>query len=267
MLQKLYCISFLLMTFSFAKAQQNANSLQGVKRQIYLLNKKFDSAYFMQFDVNYTYSALDTITGKNETSEKNATYVLKKDNFYYTMDNDIEFMQNDSLNFTVFQKNKMIMMSRKGTGFPSANLPLKAITDSALSGYSKYYNISIVPSTVDTNIHIILFQTNGVSNDLLYKSIEVKYRKKTKELSEIVMHYDQLDNVAVEDTVTNRIVNKPIFYKKTMDISFSGYKPSTIDPKIFSTDRYIYFNGARRKYALINKFRGYRFFIDGIEQN
>lgn len=243
-------------------AQTNNNISTEVKEKLYRMSRAFDSSYFLAFNVDFIYTALDTVTGKTETSQRSGNYLVKGGAFSYTL-GDIEFMQNDSMAFTISHQSKVLFVSKKKLPSAANTLPLKTMVDSLVANYSKYYSITSNSNTASGD-STIKFETLNGSNGLPYKSIEITYDKKSIYPKQVEVKYDEYDEVS-NDTIPGIVgIRKKVFRAKTMDIVFSNYKMANIDYSVFKNERYIYFDRMKKQYIPVDQFRDYKLYVNGI---
>jgi hypothetical protein len=259
-------IIFIGLTLFFQLAKSQGIPLDTIKKQLYEVNRVFDSSYFLQFTVKYQYET-DTILGNFDKSEKTGNYIVKGASFYYKLDN-IEYMQNDSLSLSLFHGDKIIILSKKQIDVVSRILPLRELVDSVVSGYADYYHIS-VSSDNDAGEVTVSFITDSVN--ALYSSFSITYDADTKYLHRLIFNYTEMEALsqAIPDSDTsssNYIDEKIVPRKKKMTMLFSDYHLADVDFGLFNQDNYILFDHIKKIYTPIEKYRGYQLYVNGIDQ-
>lgn len=260
---KITALFTLLIMLSFEKTY--AQDLEAVKAQLKKMNAVFDSSYFLTFKVNYSYHSYDSASAVQDSSQRTATYKVKGRNFFYNF-GDVEYMQNDSMAFTVSNKDKMIILSRSKVAAPSQALSLSALTDTAINAYSNYYNIT---NTVDSasstgSIYFIALPNSNVP----YQQIIVTYSLANSTLSSISLNYFAPGNIPVRDSTgmpTGDI--KRALLKNDMLITFSDYNYEQPDNTFFKREHYFYYDRMQRAYITTGKFKDYHLYTNGIPEN
>jgi len=151
--------------------------------------------------------------------------------------------------------------------------------------------------TISGDTTTIIFQAKpGLDSTvaLKYTSFSLSYNTETYLLSKAEFHYPETNYVMVRDSVvttdtsalfyTNSgdtiikrdssgfikymfMSNKAVNYQKVMTAYFYNYNLSSTDPGIFKNERYVYMDGMRNRYQVVNAYRGYRLFVSGVDQS
>src|SRR5688572_16226809 len=86
-------------------------ALDSAKAKLYQINKVFDSARYLGFDVHIAYNT-DTLYGKFVHEEMDGNYILNEKSMYYKMGAG-EYIQNDSFSYSIDHDDKSIIMVRQ----------------------------------------------------------------------------------------------------------------------------------------------------------
>lgn len=211
------------------------------------INKVFDSASYLGFDVDMTLSS-DTVLGYSESDHELTKYVLNKGNMYFMISN-IEFIQNDTISMSIYNEEKQIFIDRKSTKENSSVFPLREFTDSTLSYLFNYYNNSY---TFNEGIATLTFTTDSLN--MPYKSFSVEYDSTSYILTSLSMTFSQ----AVEELKESdsSMVNHPIL-SKTLKLNFANYHFAE-DLGVLDPGKYLFFDRVRMEYRGREKYKGYQ---------
>ena len=212
------CVLFYLLVNNNAVIAQN-NSLSNVKRILTNINSNIDKAEYLAFDVEIDLTS-DTVLGKYESDSKKVNYILHKSNVYYAVDG-VEYMQNDSFVVSVYEQEKMILLTKQFINKNSSLFPLKSFSESALDQLASYYTITTFKSGSDS---VIKFYSDSAA--IAYKTIEVYYQPQSFTINKLTMGFmqpltfnndnntqDTSNTPPVVDTLPPPIVNKFITMK------------------------------------------------------
>lgn len=252
----------LLLNLSFVSAQQQ--NIQEIRKQLKKLNTAFDSSYFLSFKVQYLYHSVDSVSGQEEKSQKEANYTVKGKNFFYSLGN-MEYMQNDSMAFTVSHQNKSIFLSKtKETGV-AKSFGLNAITDSTIGRYAQFYTIT---GTVDS-LHnkAVLNFTALPGATVVYKKMIVSFNLSPAILTKVEIAFNEPGEIKLIDSSGFfRGNTKKVLLSKNMQMLFSNYRPSDTNPDLFKPQHYVFYDRLLNRFMPMEKYRQYKLYINGVNQ-
>lgn len=252
-LMKTILLAFAMIAAGHA-ANAQAPNLDSVKQELYKINKVFDSASFLGFDVDIKYTS-DTVYGRYDYEEMKGSYLLNSRNIYYKMGN-IEYVQNDSFAYTLYHDEQMLSMSRDSVGAASSLFPLKEFTDSVLNWYASFYTIQLRD---EDDSRVIEF--TATDSTVPYKRIAIYYLQEN--------HFpDKLEMFFTEDTADYDPTSVDDNFRPTrkyITMSFSNYHhPVTTD--VFDDANYIFYDRSRKQYRPSEKYRNYQFMAYGVNE-
>lgn len=254
MIKKLSITVLVLATCLLAAHAQTFN-LDSARNELYKINKVFDSSRYLGFDLNIRYTS-DTAYGNYEYEELSGKYILNDRNIYYKMGNT-EYVQNDSFSFTIYNDDKMMMMTRDSIALKSSLFPVREFTDSVLTWYAQVYNISV---RYEDDSKVLEFTTNDTLAP--YRRFTIYYSAESYYPDKFEMYFIERGEVTATGSGTDILVPT----KKLITVSFSNYNsPESLD--IFDNNNYVLFDRVRGKYQPSEKFRLYRFFTNDANGN
>ena len=240
------------------------NELNDVKQELYKINKRFDSAQFLAFDVEIEFKS-DTILGRFEADRQKASYVLNGSNVYYSVAG-MEYMQNDSFAITAYNNDQVMLVTKQAIKKNSSLFPLKEFVDSSLSHYSIYYTISIDSTGSDK---VIKFKTDSIN--VPYQSIAIYYEPLHYTLLRVEMSFKQpftnqenMYTVPDDSTAISSDAVVPAMVSKYINMDFKNYHFIS-DVEIFDYKRYIFYDRFRKAYMTTGKYLGYKLMASNLE--
>jgi hypothetical protein len=251
--------TFITTCLLFMSAFVFAQTPDSVKQALYKINKVFDSSRYLAFDVNIKYQS-DTLLGKFEYEEVSGEYIVNNKHLYYKM-GDIEYVQNDSFVYNIYNDEKMMMMTRDIMQFNSSQFPLREFVDSIIMWYDTAYSISIQSADESRTIS---FTAKPAFYDLPYRSFSITYQEDNyfPEQFEMTMYEGLTDLSDIPDSVAMYIKIRPV--QKRITMSFSNYR-NPQDLSVFDNTSYVEFDRQRKKYQPAVKFKAYKFFANGVD--
>jgi hypothetical protein len=258
MRKNLLIITVVLAMAGSAQAQY---SLDSAKAKLYKINKVFDSATYLGFDVHIAYNS-DTLYGKFVHEEMDGNYVLNEKSIYYKM-GAAEFAQNDSFSYSIDHDDKLIIMVRQQNTSNGSLFPLKHFLDSTLNQFDTAYNI-ILEDTDDFS----RLSFTAKFDTLPYRYFAIYYDSSSYYPNKFEMEFydggDESDTVfLVNDSIHASQFTTPKI-KRRIAISFSNYNtPNSLE--VFDNNRYVWFNRVYRSYEPSDRFKGYRLIANEVE--
>ena len=254
-------VTFILQLVASAVIGQDIAS---VKKLLKNINAAFDSTYFLSFKVNYNYHSIDYISGQEDSSQRQASYIVKGKSFFYDM-GDVEYMQNDSLSFTISKTDRVIMFSKVLLPSASKSLPLSSITDNVLDKYALYYSITNSVDTSSNKGSIFFVALKGAL--VPYQQIKVDYTLHPAKLLGLTLNYKQQGSIKVLDkTGKYNGDTKGAMLNKTMVMDYTDYAFSNIDKGLFKREHYLYYDRQLHKYLPMPKYQGFKIYLNGIKE-
>jgi hypothetical protein len=237
-------------------------SVEYASQRLSQINKIFDTAYFLRFNVQYIYST-DTVYGRFEHSERSGEYVIKGNNFYYKL-GDVEYMQNDSFAFNVFHGDKTMILSKRNFAGASSTMPMKQIYDSILQQYANYYTINSSINEIDDE-ETIEFSTDSIG--VPYKRFSITFDRSNYYPIKAEFRYNEVEgDLDSEDTTANP-EHQNISWNKTMTILFSQFRLMETDSGIFREEIYVYYDPVKKRFIPSEAFKSFVLYVNGIEQD
>ncbi len=228
----------LLMTLCSAKLHaQNPVLLECMN-----INKAFQAASYLSFNVKYTYAADSTPTIITDSSL--ALYKMHGYKYWGSMDS-VEFMQNDSFQIAAYKPEHVLTL-----GLPSYNyersLPM-AQWDSFFVKNDFTYSIGV---------------------DGGYKKITADYDVELSPVKKIEMWYDsvtyrvnrvkyKIDQAASDETLREQGIFLGVIM--VVDMVFSNYQTGQFTNSVFNSGNYFYKSGS--SYVPVSPYTGYEVFI------
>ena len=251
-MKKIISIVMVTVFLSIAVYAQPSN-LDSIKQELYKINKVFDSSRYLGFDVNIIYTS-DTVYGKFDYEEMSGSYILSDRNVYYKM-GSIEYVQNDSFTYNIYNDEQLLMMTRDSISAKSSLFPLKEFVDSIITWYAASYSINLRTEDDSKVIEFITTDTTAPYQKFaIYYALESYYPDKF----EMFFTESYID----PDSVSSTDVLWPT--KKRITMTFSNYnQPGTLE--IFDDANYVLFDRMRKKYRPSEKFKAYKFIANGID--
>jgi hypothetical protein len=238
----------------FLKAQD------GVSQKLYSVNRVFDSAYFLQFNIKFIYNS-DTLYGKFDKRERAGKYIISKNNFYYQL-GDVEFMQNDTFAFSVFHSDQTMLLSKRSMESALGTLPLKQFLDSCLAQYRDYFHVNIL---VDETEEEETIEFVADSANMPYDKFSITYDISSYYPSKIEFQYREMEAPYQNEDDSIQIEQEPVLRKKTMTILFTDYKFADTDLSLFNEENYVLFDSLRRRFIPAEKYKKYILRVSGME--
>ena len=261
-------IASLMMAFFLmigGKSQAQSDSLQSidfVKQQLKHLNSVFDSSYFLSYNVKFLYNSLDSVSGQSDSSSQSSSYIVKGNCFYYSL-GDYEYMQNDSLAFSVSNKEKVIICSKNRLPGASFSFAAGSLTDTSIGYFAKYYRLT---GSVDTSKNKGVIYFNALAGTAVpFQQIVFKYQNTPAQHTSVEVKYKEPGIIEEKDsTGAYNGQNKSTLLNKTMTMIFSDYANVTVDNSLFKKEHYMFFDRQLKKFVPVDKFKQYKVFVRGI---
>jgi hypothetical protein len=237
-------------------------NLDSAKARLYRINKVFDNARYLGFDVQFVYST-DTIYGKFNYEEMDGSYILSDNNMYYKM-GSTEFMQNDSFVFNIDHDDKLMLMARQQVPSKGDLFPLKEFLDSTLVAYDTAFVINLQETSEYSKLSF-----TAKFDSLPYRYFAIYYDSSSYYPSKYEMEFydggDESDTVfLVSDSIQMNPYTTPRV-KRRIAINFLNYySPNSL--AVFDNTAYIYFNRQEKVYEPAEKLKAYRLITNGVER-
>ncbi len=252
-MKTLGCALIALSAVFTSKAQ--SPHLDSAKNELYRINKVFDSSGYLAFDVAVLYNT-DTLFGSFEHQEVYGNYIINRNNLYSKLDKT-EFIQTDSFTYNIYNGEKTLMMT-KNTTSNSSLFPIRDFVDSVMTWYDTAYTITL--RTEDSVLKVIEFSATNPS--LPFTHFAVYYDAGTYYPVKFQMNsVGEFDLSQIPDSILSNVAIKPMQRRVTME--FSNYR-SADNLDVFKDINYAIYDRAKRAYRLTSKYRGYRFFANGV---
>lgn len=249
-------ISVLLLSSSPAFAQEA--DVDSVKMELYKLNRVFDSSRYLAFDVRFRYNT-DTTFGKFESEEQVASYVLNNRHFYFSMGDD-EYVQTDSFLFSVYNDEKMLVMSHEPAVAISEKFPVRPFIDSIIGVYDSAYSIRAFATDSICRISFTARTDSMPYSRFMIEYYEGSYLPVRFEIETL----GHLDVSEIPDSLLSKVSIKRI--RQRVEMIFENYSfPPELE--MFKRSKYVVYDKYRKQYRLAEKYRGYRFITSGVPGN
>jgi hypothetical protein len=262
--KKNFTVIIVLLSF-FAKIQAQTPDMiiDSVKKEIFKINKVFNTAQYLSFNMDIIYKS-DTLGGINEQDAMSGNYVLNEHNMYYKMGNQ-EMVQTDSFLISIYHDEKTMIMTKSQEGENSQLFPLKVFTDSMIEAIAVNYNISIFYTT--DSLKCISFQANSqiTTSDIgmPYLHFSILYNDESYYTDNFAFEYQEQVPQDLDDSIGS-FVPAPLLSTKKVQMSFTNYSVNP-DLSIFELGTYVLFNNQRKTYEMVNKYKDYEFMSSGFE--
>lgn len=243
--------------------QGQAQSTDHYKKQLYYINKLYDSAIYLSFDVKYIYQT-DTVETRFKNSELSGYYTLYGSKSYYKIGN-IEYMQNDSFHIAAYNDEKFLIVTKMNKAVVGASkvLPLREMIDSMF--YSNYHHYNLSSESIinrDDTLQQISFVKKTNDTIGLYDYFKINYRPKTYALQSLEYGFKQPVTPDENDTMpakSNFSFLPQVMWNVKFKISFDHYRVGEIDPTLFSEARFIH-EETVGNWVASDRYLGYRIF-------
>jgi len=222
-------IAWLLIFSNAGKAQTLADT---IRAEMVAINKVYDSAFFLTFDVNILYNS-DTLWAGTDSadftnSEVTGTYTFCFNKALYKLDN-IEYMQNDSFAIALYNDDKFILVGRPPDTATGTFLGNRAMFDSMMVHILDYeYYLTDYDS-----IKQIIFK--AFDADAAYQMMTVEYDPATYHLTKI--------KYRLKEVVTDQAGQEEMQREADLVFLFLNYRVERLDESVFSEDKYLFFDG------------------------
>lgn len=252
--------------------------LDSAKNELYRINKIFDSAQYVGFDLNILYKS-DSTNVTVETDQMDGNYVLNKHNMYYQMGSNV-YVQTDSFAYNIYPEEQMMMMTKNFITQNSNAFPLRNFVDSMIYYYANDYTITIntIPSNIYDSVKRIKFNKIPVSNiaaspsgnapeGMEYNYFYIDYNFGTTGKYEPIkfeFSYDEEAQSITLDSLGNNTNPNTYMATKTVTMNFSNFK-TEINFELFNDASYVFYNRQRKIYEPIGKYRDYQFTTAGFD--
>lgn len=205
----------------------NVASLDVINDRLIKLRNNFDSAYFLGFNIRYSYLSKDSSNNVVNTAQRDGNYIIRKNNIYYNL-GDVEYMQNDSLSFLIYKNSKKLFVSPVKSQSTLSTTPIQSWIDTVTKVYNKYYDFyirdnntnetdtsyldsSLVRNDPNANyvgldsgtstITFIAKQNIESSIILSYNKIALTYSTTTNLLTKVEVDYPQIEDFVFQDSI------------------------------------------------------------------
>ncbi|HMK25889.1 MAG TPA: hypothetical protein VK483_07635 [Chitinophagaceae bacterium] len=224
------CICLFLTTLA-GKGQTLADSIYD---EIVSINKVYDSAFFLTFDVKMEYSS-DTLWAGTDSAdfvhtELRGTYTFNGNKALYKLDN-IEYMQNDSFAIAVYKDEKFILVGKTSATATGSFLPMRTMLDSMMAHMKADYVYMI---TTSDSVWQISFTAND--SNVVYESMVLEYEPESHHL--ITIKYRLKD-----DGLYDPLPDSYDVRRADLIFLFQNYRVEQVSESVFSEDKYLFFDG------------------------
>ena len=249
-MKKIAIILLLALTFQ-SHSHAQSPLLDSARHELYRINNVFDSARYLGFDVNFTYSS-DTTYGKYEYEELTGNYILNRRSIFYQV-GPVAFMQNDSFAYDIYEDEKALVMSRHAINSSGSLFPVKAFVDSILSEYAAFYTINLRDENESRILEFI-----ATDSTVPYYRFAVYYEPQSHYPDKYEVNY--LENPEQDVNGQTDVLHPR---KKKIVLNFSNYyHPNSLS--VFDDSNYVYYDRARNQYVPAEKYRLYQFTTLGV---
>jgi concanavalin A-like lectin/glucanase superfamily protein len=228
--------------------------LNNVENDIYKINAVFDSSRYLGFNVNITYNS-DTMYGQFEHEEMSGSYIMNDKNLYYKLGTN-EYMQNDSFAYSIYNDEKMIIMTKTGSSAKSNLFPMREFIDSVVASYDTAY---LITTRTEDESKVIDFTARY--DTLQYRRFTMYFDSVTHYPDKLAMEFFEGGTYTDADSTVAYDARRML---KRITMNFSNYYHTT-SPDIFSDEKYVSFDKQRKKYRPSQKFKDYRFIANGVD--
>lgn len=226
-----------LMLLGLNERLHSQSLADSIRNEFYAINKAYDSAFFLTFNVSMRYASdtirigTDSLNFTNSVVEGQYTFHNKK--ALYQL-GDITYMRNDSFAIAAYEEQRFLLVDKVVPGIPTGSfLPVRMIVDSMMTQLVQQFTYSWIQTD-----SVVTINMSALDGNAAYESITISYEPATHYLLNISFRFKDFghdDNTSVSGPV--------IIRKATMSIQFSRYRVAEISEDIFSESRFIYFDG------------------------
>jgi hypothetical protein len=254
----------------------NAQSplLDSAKNELYRVNKIFDSAQYIGFNLNIVYKS-DSANVTIETDQMDGNYVLNQHNMYYHMGTTI-YVQTDSFAYNIYPEEQTIMMTKNFIAQSSNAFPLRNFVDSMVYNYANDYTVTIttIPADSFNKVKRIRFNkiplSDSSANDpvgMQYNYFYIDYNFGVEGKYEPIkfeFSYDEEAQSITLDSLGNNTNPNTYLATRTVTMNFSNFKPE-LNFELFNDASYVFYNRQRKIYEPTGKYRDYQFTSAGFD--
>ncbi|MCX6317420.1 MAG: hypothetical protein NTW29_09035 [Bacteroidetes bacterium] len=208
-----------------------------IRNEIHAINKAYDSAFFLTFNVKMNYRS-DTLWAGTDSadfnnSEVEGMYTFHRKKALYQL-GDITYLQNDSFAIALYNEQKLLMVGKIIPGVQTGSfLPTRTLVDSMTTQLVQLFSYTLSKSD---SVNII--QMTALDSNAAYESIRMAYEPSTHYLLHV--HFRMKDYGYEMNSAS---AGSGIIRKADMDIQFSHYRVSQISAAVFNESQFIYFDG------------------------
>ena len=229
---KIIAVACLLVIGTTGKTQTLGDTIY---TEIAAINKVFDSAFFLTFDVTMDYYS-DTLYAGTDSADFNisnitGTYTFNQNKALYKLGN-IEYMKNDSFTIAVYSDEKFILVGKPAPGATGGFLPTRAIMDSVLLHMQQNYTYSM--TDYDSVKQIAFVDTYNMSASG-FERIEIEYEPGSHQLTKIKLRLREEGNY-------NEQTEQTSFRIADLTFLFQNYRVTQVSESVFSEEKYLFFD-------------------------
>jgi hypothetical protein len=227
----------LLFTLAGIVSKGQSATANQVRTAIAAINNRYDSAFFLSFDVKMIYD-IDTLWAGTDSADYNHTemtgsYTFNGNKALYKL-GEIEYLQNDSFSVALYKENKLMLVARPLPGQkPGMFIPTRSMLDSMMTRLEQQFVFEMVYSS-DSSAMIIKLDANSADN--IYRSIRIVYDPVSYLLTSVQYTFKDMTYAGdLPEGSPDRIA--------TMSFNFSGYRVEAVSASVFDETKYIFFDG------------------------
>ncbi len=208
-----------------------------IRQDFVAINKTYDSAFYLTFDVDIIYHTDDTIYAGTDSadyqySEMQGTYTFHQQKALYKL-GDMEYMQNDTFTVALYKANQFLLVGKKNqaTQTPGSFVPTKALVDSLMVQMGNNYIFYRYVNDSTTQITFVANDSNWV-----YKEINIEFESATHYLKKIDYSFKDFGYSQGDPLL-------PPYRSARMYFYFRNYRVEHVGNDVFDESKYIRFDG------------------------
>lgn len=240
-----FCLGILI-AFLDARAQEALSQppttpAEVIRNEMISINKVYDSAFFLTFDVNILHYT-DTLwpgtdSAEYTRNELKGTYTFHDKKAIYKL-GELEYMQNDSFTIALYKDDKMMLVGKPGIQKGAGSfIPNRDMLDSMMVYFGQQYSYALYD---EDSVRRIAF--TALDSNATYQRISITYDSLNYQLLEIAYKIKQYDYVDTDPEDPENPGN-PILRNVDMVMHFEHYRVEAVGADVFSETKYLFFDG------------------------
>ena len=258
MYKKYLAVGAMVVSITLSAKAQCTGMLDSAKKELYRINKVFDSASYLGFDMNVTYYTDTCSLNCSRQEAKTISYQLNAKNYYYSAGN-VEYMKNDSFTISIDHDEKTLIVSPSLPASPATVFMLQDFIDYSLNVYDTIFNICI--TDVDSFSRKITFTANSKHSP--YTSLVITYD--TESYQPQLIETALLEKLFLDVGPTDLIPQHKDTLNQYLVMRFESYRPIPTG-KVFDEKLYFVKQRGINRYLPADKYKYYQFITAGLDE-